>query len=213
MLTPYAPGASDTPKGAAGVGKDPKCRRPSTADEPSYALAPMRTPPATLAAPGAAGPDDRLDWPGAGLSPRSRRVAWAVAEALLCDEDDRGDLVPASPETCDRAVAALDLSIGRSSADVRRGFAALSLVMELLPIFVIGAFARMSRLPLDRRLAYLEALEGSRIGLLSMLLIAFKVPLCIPAFEEGEDLLSTGFDRATTASRRRLPVAPAREAA
>jgi hypothetical protein len=71
----------------------------------------------------------------------------------------------------------------------------------------------MSRLPLGRRVAYLEALEGSRIGLLSMLLLAFKVPLCIPAFEEGEELLSTGFDRATTATRRRLPALPARDAA
>jgi hypothetical protein len=67
----------------------------------------------------------------------------------------------------------------------------------------------MSRLPLERRVAYLEALESSRVGLLAMLLVAFKVPLSIPAFEEGDELASTGFDRPTTASRRRLPVAVA----
>jgi hypothetical protein len=63
----------------------------------------------------------------------------------------------------------------------------------------------MSRLPLRARLAYLEALESSRVGLLSMLLVAFKVPLCIPAFEEGAELAMTGFDRASTAARRGSP--------
>ncbi len=41
-----------------------------------------------------------------------------------------------------------------------------------------------------------------------MLLVAFKVPLCIPAFEEGPELASTGFDRPSTTARRRLPQAP-----
>jgi hypothetical protein len=134
-------------------------------------------------------------------------VAWAAAETLLCDEDERGELVAPRPEVCDRAVAALDHSVGRSSADLRRGFSVLAFLLEWLPLFVIGAPGRMSRLPLERRLAYLEALESSRIGLLSMLLVAFKVPLCIPAFEEGEELRMTGFDRESTTSRRRLPVA------
>jgi hypothetical protein len=71
----------------------------------------------------------------------------------------------------------------------------------------------MSRLPLERRLAYLEALEASRIGWLSMLLVAVKVPLCIPAFEEGEELRSTGFDRESLSARRRLPVVAQDEAA
>jgi hypothetical protein len=136
-----------------------------------------------------------------------------VIEALLCDEDERGQLVPAGPEVCERAVAALDHAIGRSSADLRRGFAVLTLLMDLLPLFVIGAFSRMSRLPIERRLAYLEALEASRIGLLPMLLVAFKVPLCIAAFEDGEELRRTGFDRESTTSRRKLPIVRAREAA
>ena len=36
-----------------------------------------------------------------------------------------------------------------------------------------------------RRVAYLGALEESRVGWFSMLFIAFKVPMCIPAFEEA----------------------------
>ena len=37
-----------------------------------------------------------------------------------------------------------------------------------------------------------------------MLLVAFKVPLCVPAFEEGELLTMTGFDRPNINARRRL---------
>jgi hypothetical protein len=148
---------------------------------------------------------DRLDWPRPGLSARSTRVCIAACEALLADYDDEGRLVPGNAALCERTVASFDMSVGRGSTDLRRGFGVLSLALELLPLFIIGAFSRMSRLSIERRVAYFEALEASRIGLLSMLFVAFKLPLCIPAFEEGEELLSTGFDRESTVSRRSLP--------
>lgn len=148
---------------------------------------------------------DRLDWPRAGLSARSRRVARAAAEAILADEDDAGAIVAASAEACDRAVAALDRSVGRASADLRRAFGVLSFLLDWLPIFIIGAFSRMSRLPIARRVRYLEALEAHPVGLFPMLLVAFKIPLSIPAFEEAEELALTGFDRPDIAAPRRLP--------
>lgn len=155
---------------------------------------------------------ERLDHPGRGLSPWARRIAWAAAEAMLCDEDERGELVAPGADVCERAVTSLDLSLGQGSPELRRGFTLLAACLELLPLFVIGAFSRMSRLPLARRLAYLEALESSRVGLLAVLLLAFKVPLCIRAFEEGAELAMTGFDRESTAARRRLPGLPAGQA-
>jgi hypothetical protein len=153
-----------------------------------------------------ADPGARLDWGRPGLAAWQRRVAVAVTEAVLADEDEQGQLVPAAPETCARAARWMDDALGRSSSDLRRGFVVLSALIEWLPLFMILAPSRMSRLPLARRIAYLEALESSRIGLLAMLLVAFKVPLSIPAFEEGEELASTGFDRPSTTARRRLPV-------
>ncbi len=130
----------------------------------------------------------------------------AVVEAVLADEDADGTLIPGSPGACERAAAWMDDSLGRSSVDLRRGFILLSFLMEWLPLVILLTPTRMTRLPLARRIGYLEALESSRVGLLSMLLVAFKVPLCIPAFEEGDELASTGFDRPSTTSRRRLPV-------
>ena len=153
-------------------------------------------------------PAARLDWGRKGLADWQRNVASSVVEAVLADEGERGELVPGAPEACARATAWMDLALGGASPDLRRGFYLLSILMEWLPLVVILAPSRMSRLPLARRIAYLEALESSRFGLLSMLFVAFKVPLCIPAFEEGDELASTGFDRPGTAARRRLPVAP-----
>jgi hypothetical protein len=158
--------------------------------------------------PDDAGPGAHLDWGRSGLGAWQRRIASAALEALLADEDDEGRLVPCSPTASARGVDWLDAALGAGSSDLRRGFVAVSILLEWLPLFVIGAPRRMSRLPLDRRVAYLEALESSRLGLFSMLLVAFKVPLCIPAFEEGPELASTGFDRPTVNARRRLPQAP-----
>jgi len=148
----------------------------------------------------------RLDWKRPGLGDWQRRVVVAFTEAALADEDDQGNLVPGSAEACARAVRWMDDALGRSSSDLRRGFVLLSLLMEWLPPVMILAPSRMSRLPLGRRVSYLEALESSRTGLVCMLLVAFKVPLGIAAFEEGDELASTGFDRPGTASRRRLVV-------
>jgi len=144
----------------------------------------------------------RLDWKRPGLHAWQRRVMVAFTEAVLADEDPHGALIPCGAAACARAADWMDDSLGRSSGDLRRGFVLLSLAMEWLPLFLVGAPSRMSRLPLARRVAYLEALESSRFGLLSMLLVAFKVPLAIPAFEEGPELSSTGFDRATISTRR-----------
>ncbi len=128
-------------------------------------------------------------------------------EAMLADEDAEGRLVPGSPEACERGVAWLSAATQQASSDVRRGFGVLAFLLEWLPLFVVGSPHRMTRLSLAERLRYLEALEQSRFGLLAMLLMAFKVPMGIAAFEQGEELRSTGFDRETTASRRSLTMA------
>ena len=152
---------------------------------------------------------DRLDWKRPGLSAGARATVHATAEALLCDADARGRLQPPRDGLVDGVVEEFDHSVGRGSLDLRRGYRVLAFVLEWLPLFVIGKPARMSRMSLADRVAYLEGLEASRVGLLVMLYVAFKVPLCIPAFEEGEELALTGFDREHTASRRRLPTLPA----
>lgn len=142
-----------------------------------------------------------------GLSPRAERVCRAAIEAMLADEDAEGRLLPASPAACDRAVLWMSRASGVMSAELRRGLGLLTFLLQMLPIVVIGAPRRMTSLSLADRVRYLSALETHRIGLFAMLATAFKVPMCIAAFEEGDELASTGFDRPDTVTRRSLLLA------
>jgi hypothetical protein len=151
------------------------------------------------------------------LSSARRQTIAALAEALFCTEDEKG-LVPASRELCERITEEFDLLIGAASGDLRRGYRLFSWLIEWLPIFFLGTLSRASRLPLPRRLAYLDRLEHASIGLLATLLVAFKLPLTIIAFEQAPELRVTGFDRETLATPRLvapkpLPVVAAREPA
>jgi hypothetical protein len=149
------------------------------------------------------------DWDRRAFSPKRRRTIAALVEALFSDEDERG-LVPASPELVTRVTDEFDLLVGAGSIDLRRGYRVFLWLIEWLPIFILGVFSRASRLSLGRRLAYLQRLEHAKIPHLATLLVAFKLPLTILAFEQGPELRSTGFDReslsAPRAPRRSLKV-------
>lgn len=147
----------------------------------------------------------RLDWNRPGLSARSRRVMLAAAEAMYSDEDGDGRPSAADSAVCERAVDGLDRLVGSASGVIRHGFAVFTLAMQVLPLFVLGRFALMTSLTLDERIRYLEALERSRLGFIAMLFVAIKVPMTICAFEEGDELRSTGFDRPDTVARRKRP--------
>jgi len=125
-----------------------------------------------------------------------------MAEALLSDEDERGLLVAPLRELIDRVVDEFDLLVGAGSSDLGRGFRALAWLIEWLPIFMIGAFSRASRLPLARRVLYLESIEHTKIALLATLFVAFKLPITMIAFEVGPELRLTGFDRETISTPR-----------
>ncbi len=149
-----------------------------------------------------------LDWRKSGLPAFARRICRSVAEAILCDENERGELVPPDDRTLDAAVHKLDLWLGTGSAQLATGFLALCVGIETMPLLVIRSPRRMTKLPLRQRIHYLEKLEESENGMLSMLLVAFKVPLATVAFEEGELLHSTGFDRDDLIVRRKLDLVP-----
>lgn len=152
-------------------------------------------------------PDDRDPevprWP-AGRERRAR----AVIEALLAEPGEGGALRPPPADECDRIARAFALWVASGSPNVLSGFRLFLFVLEILPPFVTGRWARMTRLPLAERVAYLEAVEHARFGLLASLLVAVKLPIGALAYEEGEALRLTGFDREGIAVRR-LPTRPA----
>ncbi|HKQ71986.1 MAG TPA: hypothetical protein VJT73_21725 [Polyangiaceae bacterium] len=141
------------------------------------------------------------DWNRRAFSPARQKTIAALAEALLSEETDRG-LVGASADLTARVADEFDLLIGAGSPDLRRGFCVLAWLIEWLPIVMIGVLSRASRLPLARRLAYLERLEQAKIALLATLLVAFKLPITMLAFEMAPELAVTGFDRDTISTPR-----------
>ena len=141
-------------------------------------------------------------WGRRGLDASTRRIARSALEAILCDQKN-GEIVAPAPAWVDRVLDDYDLSVGNAGTQVRLGLRALWRALEWLPF---GKLGRMSALPLPERVAYLDGVEHHRFAAVTMIFIALKVPSTLSAFEEGEPLRATGFDRPTTASRRRLPI-------
>ena len=73
-----------------------------------------------------------LDWKRPGLAPWQQHIASAALEAILADEDEEGRLTPGNPEAVARR-GWLDAALGAGSGDLRRGFVAISLLLEWLP--------------------------------------------------------------------------------
>jgi hypothetical protein len=102
---------------------------------------------------------------------------------------DRGEGVP--EERLEWAVR--DLASFLAHAGPRTTFllALTTLAVEWLPIFFIGRFARLSRLPPDARARYLEKLDASR---LSIALVLPKALLGLVYYEHPDAVRETGYD-------------------
>jgi hypothetical protein len=147
------------------------------------------------------GAPNSRDWGRRAFSPTRRRSIGALVEAMLSDENEQGQVM-ADRGLTDRVTDEFDLLIGAGSGDLSRGFRVLSWLIEWLPLFIIGAFSRASHLSLARRVHYLDRLEHAKIPLVAMLLVAFKLPITLIAYEVGPELRLTGFDRESIATPR-----------
>ncbi|MBW2524470.1 MAG: hypothetical protein JRI23_09855 [Deltaproteobacteria bacterium] len=164
-----------------------------------------RTKPSAASVPARAA--SAPEWGRRGLSRPLRRIAVAAAEGFLCDRNEAGELVAPDRAACEQVVDDFGLGVGAASAPMRLGMSALLVAAELLPIAVVGRARPMSRLPLAERVRYLESLESHRLGALVVLLAGLKIPMTLSAFEDGEGLRKTGFDRASLSATRRAAAA------
>lgn len=148
------------------------------------------------------------DWGRPGLTRRARAVARATAEAALADRSsDANALVAPDGAWLDRIVDEYDAALGQASRPIRMGVNALLVAFDYFAVPLCGRLAPMRRRSMAERLDYLERVENHAVGAVTMAWIAIKVPLLVSAFEEGEPLAATGYDRPSTASRR-LPIHP-----
>jgi hypothetical protein len=102
----------------------------------------------------------------------------------------------------DSVVRDLDAMVTASSPNMRSAFRMLLLLVDWLPLLVVGAFARMHSMTLPERIHYLESLESCRIGILATLAVGLKLPVCMVAYEQQPGLSFTGFARPTLSTPR-----------
>ncbi|MEO7093453.1 MAG: hypothetical protein ABI175_09395, partial [Polyangiales bacterium] len=85
-------------------------------------------------------------------------------------------------------------------------------LLELLPLFVVGRLSRCSSLPLATRVLYLQRLEAGPITQLALLVVLWKSVLTIIYFEHPEAAPHLGHDhrheRHLRVKKRALPLAP-----
>lgn len=167
------------------------------ADRSDEVVCPPRAPDERRRGPASAG-----EWGRQGLPRPLRRIAQAAAEGFLSDRDGSDGLAPPDAARCRSVVDDFSRTIGAASLPVRWGIGGLLLAVEVLPVAVVRRLRRMSRLPLADRVRYLKALEEHDRGLLATLLVGLKIPMTLSAFERGEGLRMTGFDRASVSATR-----------
>jgi hypothetical protein len=155
----------------------------------------------------AASASDR-DWQRPGLSPVQQQIVRAFAEALLAEDSLDPDVSEArspDPILLDRIAHEMDVWIGSGSQALTRGFGVLLWGIELMPVLIVGRACRMSKLSISERIHYLESLEQSSVGLIATMFMGVKIPVTALAFELGEELADTGFDRSSLTSLRVFP--------
>jgi hypothetical protein len=130
------------------------------------------------------------DFARTAFGPFTRRILRALGEALFVDPD-RED---APPDRFDWMVEDCDDMIAHASDQLRYALCFSLVVLELLPLFAIGRFARMSSLPLEERERYLARLESSRLPYVALLLVGLKSVLSFVYFEHPYEMAKMGYD-------------------
>lgn len=121
-----------------------------------------------------------------GLSHRSLAIGRALAATLF----DTGSGTPVPDERLQWLSTELrDYSV-RAGARTANGLTIIFLVLQLLPLFVIGKLSRFTRLAPADRTRYLQRVEGSR--LLCPLVATTKIVLALLYFEHPDALKEAG---------------------
>ena len=151
------------------------------------------------------------DWQRVTFGPFARRAIRAVAEAMFTDQTAPVD--EGAKARFEWLVLDADAMISNGSRQLRLGMRCTIVLLELLPLFVVGQLSRCSALPLSTRVRYLQRLEAGPITQLALLVVLWKSLLTILYFEHPEAAPQLGHDgrherHARVKTKRALPLAP-----
>lgn len=140
--------------------------------------------------PGAVVPATR-DWERTTFGPFGRRVLRAIAESFFTDphvDDAR------APARFDWLVDDVDDFLSQASPSLRTGSRIALVLLEHLPLFLIGKLSRASSLSLEDRTRYLEKVEASNVPYVALLCVMFKTLMTVLYFEHPEAAPLLGHD-------------------
>lgn len=132
------------------------------------------------------------DWERRTFGPFARRALRGIGEALFTDPHDPAESNAAA--RFDWLVDDADAMVSSGSRQLRWGIRIAIVLVELLPLFVIGKPRLASSLSLEQRERYLIELEASRITQLALLAVLFKTFLTVLYFEHPEAAPHLGYD-------------------
>lgn len=132
------------------------------------------------------------DWQRTTFGPFARRTIAALAEAMFTHPDDPPDA--GARARFEWLAGDADAYVSNASALMRIGFWCMLLVLELLPLFVVGRLSRCSSLRLEVRVRYLEKLDRGRVVFLALFVTVWKTLLTILYFEHPEAAPMLGYD-------------------
>jgi len=138
------------------------------------------------------------------FGPFARRAIRGAAEAFFTDPDEPSDRGAEARMVW--LVADADDMVSHGSVQLQTGLRIGILVLELLPVFVIGRFALASSLTLEERVYFLRKVETGPITFLALLVIAWKTILTVLYFEHPEMAPHLGYDGRHDRYKRGLPI-------
>jgi hypothetical protein len=132
------------------------------------------------------------DWERTTFGPFARRVIVGLTEAFFTDPDAPPD--ERAQARYEWVANDADGYVSNASGQMRFGFWFMLFVLEVLPLVVVGRFARCSSLPVPMRVRYLDRLDRSRVVVLALFVTAWKTLLTILYFEHPETASMLGYD-------------------
>ena len=155
--------------------------------------------------PNAAPEPTTRDFERTTFGPFARRAIRGAAEAFFTDPNEPADRGAEARMTW--LIADADDMVSHGSTQLQMGLRIAIVVLELLPLIVMGRFVLASSLTLEERVRFLRRVETGPITFLSLLVIAWKTLLTVLYFEHPEAAPHMGYDGRHDVYKRGLPKA------
>jgi hypothetical protein len=116
-----------------------------------------------------------------------RVVLVALAEAMFSEDGD------VAREKLESFVWKVDALVSTASRESRAGLRFMLWFIRWSPILLFFSLSTFEGLTVDRRVAVLDRMDRSRVGLIALMLVAYRTLLTMVFYEDPEELKLLGY--------------------